>query len=106
MSLAKGEPYRVASDTAGVSLRTVFRWMNYPEFSREVDRLSLMVETASRAHRLRLVNRVIRQMVRDGEPIETNKDLLDWLKYAASETDGLKLDLLNLRLEALEDRLQ
>ena len=35
--------------------------------------------------------RVVRQKVRaDGTP-ETEKDLLDWLKYAQSETTGIKL---------------
>jgi hypothetical protein len=57
----------------------------------------LMMEAASRAHRLRIVNRVIRQMVKDDEPVPTVKDLLDWLKYAQSETDGVKLDLMALR---------
>jgi hypothetical protein len=61
-----------------------------------------MIETASRAYRLRLTNRVIHQMVKDGELIKTDKDLLDWLKYAQGETDGVKLDLLNL-LNAHQD---
>ncbi len=40
--------------------------------------------------------------------IETDKDLLDWLKIAQSETDGIKLDLADLadaqsrKREALE----
>lgn len=99
LSLAKGEPYRVAADTAGVSERTLFRWMKHPEFSLEVDRMSCMIETANRAHRLRVVNRVIRQMVKDDEPIVTTKDLLDWLKYAQSETDGLRLGLMEDTIE-------
>jgi hypothetical protein len=106
ITLAKGETQRTAADNAGVADRTIRRWLEVPAFSQEVDRLSLMVETANRAHRLRIANRVIRQMVRDGEPVETSKDLLDWLKYAQSETDGIKLDLMRLRLEALEERLQ
>ena len=81
---------------ANVSERTVYRWMNVPEFSEEVDRLTLMVEVASRAHRLRIANRVIRQFVKDNEIIPTSKDLLEWLKYAQGETDGVKLDMAAL----------
>jgi hypothetical protein len=76
--------------------------MNEPEFTQEVDRLSLMIEVANRAHRLRIANRVIRQMVKDEETIPTSKDLLDWLKYAQGETDGVKLDLMSL-LNAYRD---
>lgn len=96
LSLARGERVADAADKAGVAERTVYRWQNEPDFAQEVDRLSLMVEVASRAHRLRLANRVIRQMVREDGAIPTNKDILDWLKYAQSETDGVKLDMLKL----------
>jgi hypothetical protein len=61
-----------------------------------------MIEVANRAHRLRIANRVIRQMVKDEETIPTSKDLLDWLKYAQGETDGVKLDLMSL-LNAYRD---
>jgi hypothetical protein len=55
-----------------------------------------MIGIASRAYRLQIANRVIHQFVKDDEPAKTEKDLLDWLKYAQGETDGVKLDLLNL----------
>lgn len=80
------------------SERTLWRWKAEPEFDEEVDRLSLMVDIAGRAERLRIARRVIRQKVSD-EMVTTDKDLLDWLKFAQSETDGVKLDLLSL-LEA------
>lgn len=96
LSLARGESFAETADIAGVAERTVYRWMNVPEFSEEVDRLSLMVEVASRAHRLRLANRVIRQFIKDNEIVLTNKDILDWLKYAQGETDGVKLDMAAL----------
>lgn len=54
-----------------------------------------MMNAASRAHRLRLANRVIRQKTR-GNVVETDRDLLEWLKFAQSETDGIKLDLSKL----------
>lgn len=89
---------------AGVAERTVRRWLDVPEFSEEVDRLSLMIEVASRAYRLRIVNRVIRQMVREGEVIPTAKDILDWLKYAQGETDGVKLGLADEIRKLLDER--
>ena len=105
VSLARGETQAEAAEIAGVTDRTIRSWLAVPEFSQEVDRLSLMIDIASRAHRLRLANRVIRQMVRDGETIPTQKDLLDWLKYAQGETDGVVLDLAGL-LNAYRDQLQ
>lgn len=103
LSLAKGDTFAAAADMAGVAERTVYRWMNAPEFAQEVDRLSLMIEVASRAHRLRIANRVIRQRVRDGEYIVSEKDILDWLKYAQGETDGVKLDLMRLIDESRDE---
>lgn len=96
LTLARGESRAAAAEAAGVSERSVYSWLNAPEFAEEVDRLTLMVDIASRAHRLRIANRVIRQFVREGEAIPTGKDLLDWLKYAQGETDGVKLDMAAL----------
>lgn len=101
MVLAQGYSVREASEQIAVSERTLWRWRAEPEFSEEVDRLSLMVDIAGRAERLRIAMRVIRQRISD-EGVETDKDLLDWLKFAQSETDGVKLDLLSL-LEANKD---
>jgi hypothetical protein len=103
LSLARGETRMAAAEAAGVSDRSVYTWLNIPEFSEEVDRLSLMIEIASRAHRLRIANRVIRQMVREGEDIPTAKDLLDWLKYAQGETDGIKFDFTKMLNDAGSD---
>lgn len=96
LSLARGDTEMEASDKAAVSRRTIQRWKATPEFAEEVDRLSLMIEVASRAHRLRIANKVIRQMVQGGGAIPTSKDILDWLKYAQGETDGVKLDMAAL----------
>ncbi len=103
LSLSRGDTQAEAADMAGVSERTIRRWLNEPKFAQEVDRLSLMVEVASRAHRLRIANRVIRQRVKDGEYIVSEKDLLDWLKYAQGETDGVKLDLMRLIDESRDE---
>lgn len=95
--LAEGRTQTSVAEMLRVSRRTIANWLLIPQFSAEVDRLSLMVAAASRAARLRIANKAIRQFV-DEETgvIDTNKDLLDWLKYAQGETDGVKLDLVNL----------
>lgn len=90
--LASGNTHQSSADEVGVSKRTITNWLQHVEFQAEVDRLSLMVDVASRAERLRIAMRVIRQSVRE-EKIETTKDVLEWLKFAQSETDGVKLDL-------------
>jgi hypothetical protein len=75
----------------GVCRKTIYNWLCVTEFAAEVDRLSIIIGIASRAERLRMAMRVVRQKVRaDGTP-DTEKDLLDWLKYAQSETTGIKL---------------
>lgn len=97
IALANGHTQKVAADRAGVSRATVQRWVKHPDFQDEVDRLSLMVGIASRAGRLRAAKRIVREMLKKHVP--TDKDLLDWLKYIQSETDGAKLNLTAL-LEA------
>lgn len=101
-ALAFAEGYTVEEVAAqiGVTERTLYRWRADTEFANEVDRLSQMVGIATRAERLRIAMRVIRQKIRTGE-IETTRDVLDWLKYAQGETDGLKLDLTAI-LETVE----
>jgi transposase-like protein len=92
--LAEGYTYQEVADEIGKTKRTITAWMGEIEFSAEVDRLSLMCGIASRAERLRLIKRVIRQQA--GDKVTTDKDVLDWLKFAQSETDGVKLDLAAL----------
>lgn len=91
IALAQGYTIAEVAEQVGVAERTVYRWKERLEFSSEVDRLSLMVDIAGRAERLRIAMRMIRKK---GD--ETNRDLLDWLKYAQSETDGVRLDLTSL----------
>lgn len=93
IALAQGYTQQEVADQAEVNKRTIQRWLDDIEFSAEVDRLSLMVGIASRAERLRLAMRVIRQKTGKDGDLETDKDTLDWLKFAQSETDGIKLDL-------------
>lgn len=101
ISLAEGKTRKDVVKEHAIAERTVYNWLANPEFRAEVDRLSLMVGIASRAARLRIAQRVARQKVQD-HMVFTEKDLLDWLKFAQSETDGVKLDLAVLA-QALRD---
>lgn len=71
---------QVAKETK-VGERTIYRWKSLPVFSAEVDRLSLQAGIAGKAKRLRIAKRIVREI---GE--ESDRDLLDWLKYAQGET--------------------
>jgi len=91
IALAEGQSQQAVADAIGVCRKTISNWLCVMEFTAEVDRLSCMIDVSSRAERLRIAMRAVRQKVRaDGTP-ETDKDLLDWLKYAQSETTGIKL---------------
>jgi hypothetical protein len=79
----------------GVTRKTLYNWLQQPEFSQEVDRLSSMTDIASKAERMRIAMRAVRQKVK-GEKVETNRDLLDWLRFAQSETQGVELALTRL----------
>lgn len=92
IALAEGQTQKEVAAEIGVTDRTIRNWLAETDFAAEVDRLSLMVGIASRAERLRLAQRVVRQKT-EGGLIATFKDLLDWVKFAQSETDGAKLDL-------------
>ena len=96
-ALAGGATQARAAQEAGVTDRTLRRWLADSDFVEEVDRLTLMTGIATRADRLRLAKRVLAQL-EDPETgqVRTARDLLDWLKFAQSETDGVKLDLAAL----------
>ena len=97
MALAEGKTQLQVAELVGVTDRTIRNWLDDDRFVAEIDRLSLMVGVASRAERLRWVNRVVAQRVREEDGfIITERDLLDWLKFAQSETDGAKIDLSKL----------
>jgi predicted transcriptional regulator len=94
--LADGRTQVDVAAECGVTDRTIRLWLQEEEFSKEVDRLSLIMGIASRAERLRLAKRVIRQLTGADGYLRTEKDALDWVKFAQSETDGIKLDLVKL----------
>jgi Homeodomain-like domain-containing protein len=96
LALAEGHSQQAVAEAIGVCRKTICNWLCVPEFITEIDRLSCMVDIASRAERLRMAMRVVRQKVRADGTVETDKDVLDWLKYVQSETDGAKIDFSKL----------
>lgn len=91
MGLAEGKTQQQVADESDITKRTVQRWLEHPEFAAEVDRLTLLTGISLRSERLRIIKRIIRQSVKDEQKIKTDKDVLDWLKYAQSETNGTDL---------------
>jgi len=98
-SLAEGHTIEEAAKEATVSSRTISRWKQDIEFLKEIDRLTLMMGAATRAERIRIAKKAVREALKQTKI--TEKDLLDWLKYMQSETDGIKLGLADDLTEAL-----
>ena len=82
--------YAVA-EAIGVCRKTICNWRCVTQFAAEVGRVSCMIDISSRAERLRMAMRVVRQKVHTDSRLISYKDLLDWLKFAQSETTGIKL---------------
>ena len=102
LTLARGGTQKEAAEKAGVTDRTIRNWLDCVEFSIEVDRLTFMIGVASRAERLRIANRVIEARTENSHYPMTKADLLDWLKFAQSETDGVKLDFATFLQDAAQ----
>jgi len=90
--LAKGLPKTRVASEVGVSRETIYNWLDDPEFAEEVDRLTLMVGIASRSERIRMAMRVVRSRLDEEGVPRSEKDVLEWLKFAQSETHGARLD--------------
>ena len=95
-ALADGATQAQAAAEAEVTDRTIRLWLQEAEFAEEVDRLTLLTGMATRAARLRLAKRMIEKL-----GTQTEKDLLEWLKFAQSETTGAVSDLADRIAAAL-----
>ena len=93
LALAEGQSQQAVAESIGVCRKTICNWLCVTQFAAEVDRLSCMIDISSRAERLRMAMRVVRQRVQADGTVKSYKDVLDWLKYAQSETTGIKLGL-------------
>ena len=99
LALTDGDTQEQAAKKAGVTRRTILRWLDNPEFSNEVDRLTFMTGVATRAGRLKIAKKVVQGRVENTSYPISKADLLDWLKFLQGETDGINLNLATL-LEA------
>src|SRR4030095_1696035 len=88
LALANGETREQAALIAQIAESTLYRWLQIPEFSEEVDNLTLITGIARKAERVRIAKRIARRLDET-----TEKDLLDWLKYVQSATEGIRLGL-------------
>lgn len=104
VGLAAGKSHREVSEEVDISERQITRWKQHPEFVAEVDRLTLMVGIATRAERLRIVQRIVRQRISEEGGVISKADLLDWLKFAQSETTGAVDDLADRIAALMADR--
>lgn len=86
--LADGKTQRAVAEECGIDRTTLYRWLEHPDFSSAVDELTLVTGISLRAERIRIIKRVIRQFVKEDTAIRTNKDLLEWIKQAQTETSG------------------
>lgn len=102
LALAEGQSQQAVAESIGVCRKTICNWLCVTEFVAEVDRLSCMIDIASRAERLRIAMRAVRQRVRSDGTVETYRDVLDWLKYAQSETTGIKLGFSKGEVEEID----
>lgn len=94
--LAEARPKKEIYEELGINRGTLYLWEKNEEFSREVDRLSLMYGVASKAHRQRLINKAIQQYIDENGKIDlTGVTFLDLLKEARMQTEGLRLDIFN-----------
>jgi len=105
LALAEGQSQQAVAEAIGVCRKTICNWLCVAEFAAEVDRLSCIIDVSSRAERLRIAMRAVRQKVHEDGTVETNRDVLDWLKYAQSETTGIKLGFSRGEVAEMEARI-
>ena len=96
ISLAEGQTQQAAGDIAGVTRKTIYRWLQEPEFSEEVDRLTLTSGVALKAERIRLVKRIIaarvEKSIKETNYMLSKADTLDILKYLQGETEAQRIE--------------
>lgn len=105
IALAHGYTKEEVAGQVGCVRKTVYNWLAHPEFAAEVDRLSLMVGVASKAERLRIAQRVIRQKTKADGTLDTKADVLDWMKFAANDGANIKLELAGSGLTAKSEEI-
>lgn len=94
--LAEGHPKVEIYEKLGIERSTLWRWEQNEEFATEVDKLSLMYGLASKAKRMREINRIALMFDRAlTHPINEGYTYLDLLKEARMQSEGVRLDILS-----------
>lgn len=93
MWLADGYTWQETANEVGVDKRTICNWMQNPEFSAELDEFTVMFTLASKAERVRVMKRIIRQKINEDGTYQTKADLIDWMKLLKDEIGSLSLGL-------------
>lgn len=89
--LAIGHTRQEVATAVGVGVATIYRWQNDPEFRAEMDRLTYLTGLTVKAERLRAIKQVIRSKMNDDEVLQSDKDVLDWIKLLKDEVGSIEL---------------
>ena len=94
--LATGKKKTEIIEELGIGRTTLFRWTNNPEFSLEVDKLTLMHGLASKAYRMRMIQEAADDFKKtDGSWDVTGFSLLDLIKEARMQMEGVNLNIVS-----------
>lgn len=103
IDLSEGYTIKEVASRNKINPRTIYRWRQLPEFDKEVDKLTFMFGISTKAERIRLAKRAVRQAI-GLKRIKTHRDLLEWLKYSREEMEGLRIGLTDELLAIIEGR--
>jgi len=102
--LAQGYQKTYVADQVGVSRKTIYNWLEQDDFQLAIDELSLMLGIASKAYRLRLMNQALQQFIDQNGTIDISGfTLLDLLKEARMQTEGVKLGIVSELAPLIEE---
>lgn len=90
--LAIGKTQEYVAVQISVPRGTIAHWAVHPEFRNEMNRLTLITGLALRSERIRLAMQIIDKKIAGS----SKKDVLDWIKFLQSETDGARIDVTAL----------
>ena len=106
LALAEGQSQQSVAEAIGVCRKTICNWLCVTEFLAEVDRLSRMIDISSRAERLRIAMRVVRQRVRADGTVRATGMCSTGSSSRRSETTGFKLGYSKGELAELDAQFE
>jgi hypothetical protein len=102
--LAQGSTYVEVEKETGINQSSLAYLMKDADFSKEVDTLSMMYGMASKAERVRMITKMAKQFIKeDGNYDISGFTLLDLLKEARMQTEGINLNVLSQLTAINED---